>query len=74
MTISTLIEGDDVRIYVEDKLYGIVDYETFLIKVLSPRQFRSYEKNPETTKFVVRKIDLTQALAGFKGPLENSMW
>jgi hypothetical protein len=59
------IPSDPVIIYHDGEKLGSVDYETFCLKVLSPREFAKLERNPDKCDFDVRKIDLDQALAGW---------
>lgn len=55
---------DPVIIYHDEERLGSVSYEVFCLKVLSPRDFRKLERNPDLNEFDVRKLDLDQALAG----------
>ena len=57
--------SDPVTIYRDGERLGSVSYETFCLKVLSPKEFSRLERNPEMNEFNVRKIDLDQALAGW---------
>lgn len=63
MRIQIAIDDDGVIVYHNDKRLGLISYEAFCLRVLSPRQFGRYEKNPDITVWDVRKLDVSQALA-----------
>jgi hypothetical protein len=57
--------SDPVTIYHDGKKLGNLSYDTFCLKVLSPKEFAKLERNPDMNEFEVRRIDLDQALAGW---------
>ena len=60
--IIKVVYDDDVAIFHDGKKLGTIDYETFCLQVLSPRQFRRLEKDPDVRVWDVRKLELTNAL------------
>jgi len=63
MRIEVVYDGDCVIIYHNDKRLGLISYEAFCLRVLSPRQFKRLEREPDKKVWEVRKIDLSQSLA-----------
>lgn len=63
MRIEVVYDGDRVHIYHNEERLGHTSYEAFCLLVLSPRQFRRLEKDPERSVWDVRKICLSHALA-----------
>jgi hypothetical protein len=58
MKISIIDTGAEIVAYNEDgRQVGRFEPETFYLHVLSPRQLRSFERNPERKIWEVRKID-----------------
>jgi hypothetical protein len=53
---------ENIALYHNDEMLGIVSYELFMLKILSPKQLIQYEKNPDKEKWDVRSIDINQAL------------
>lgn len=53
---------EKVSIFYNEENIGSVSYEVFLLRILSPKQLCTYEKNPEKENWDVRKIDLNYAL------------
>jgi hypothetical protein len=60
--IIKVMYDDDVVIFHEGKRLGAIDYDTFCLQVLSPRQFRRLEKDPDVRVWDVRKLELVNAL------------
>ncbi len=60
--IIKVMYDDDVVIFHEGKRLGVIDYDTFCLQVLSPRQFRRLEKDPDVRVWDVRKLELINAL------------
>lgn len=60
--IINVTYGDDVIIFYEGKKIGKVDYETFCLEVLSPRQFRRLERDPDVRIWDVRKLELINSI------------
>lgn len=60
--IIKVMYDDDVVIFHEGKRLGTIDYDTFCLQVLSPRQFRRLEKDTDVRVWDVRKLELTNAL------------
>jgi hypothetical protein len=58
MTILITDTGGEVAAYSpEGRLIGRFAPEDFYLNVLSPRDLRLWEKNPDRRRFEVRKID-----------------
>lgn len=62
MRIKAIFDGDRVHLYHNDKRLGSTTYEAFCLKLLSPKQFERFEKNPDREYWDVRKIDVSHAL------------
>lgn len=60
--IIKVVYDDDVAIFHDGRKLGTIDYETFCLHVLSPRQFRRLERDPDVRVWDVRKLELTNAL------------
>jgi hypothetical protein len=60
--IIKVMYDDDVVIFHEGKRLGAIDYDTFCLQVLSPRQFRRLEKDTDVRVWDVRKLELVNAL------------
>lgn len=58
MQIKITDTGGEVAAYsLEGRLIGRFDPEDFYLRVISPRDLRLWEKNPDRQRFEVRKID-----------------
>lgn len=57
MTYTCYIQGDTTFAYNEGEMVAKFDTDTFLMSVISPREFRAFERNPEKTKFYIRKLE-----------------
>lgn len=60
--IIKVMYDDDVVIFHEGKRLGTIDYDTFCLQVLSPRQFRRLERDPDVRVWDVRRLELVNAL------------
>jgi len=58
MTYTCLIRDDFVFAYKANKFVAKFDFEIFCTQVISPREFKSFESNPEKVNFEIRKIEL----------------
>lgn len=61
MTIKVVYDND-VVIFHDGRNLGAIDYDTFCLQVLSPRQFRRLERDPDVRVWDVRKLELVNAL------------
>jgi hypothetical protein len=57
MLYHITISGDLITAYNKDKRGGVFDTETFLTHVISPKEFKSFERNPNKREFEIRKIE-----------------
>lgn len=58
MVYTCEILSDKVKAYnVENECVGIFDYEDFFINVISPLEFKRYERNENKTSFHIRKLE-----------------
>ena len=57
MTYKAIIQGDEVFTYLDGKLKGVFDTDTFLSKVISPLEFSRFERNPDKKTFYIRKLE-----------------
>ena len=58
MLYYCLFSDDYVYAFKNDILAAKFDYNTFCLMVISPKEFKQLEKNPDKSKFNIRKIDL----------------
>ena len=57
MTYTIQISGDFTHVFKDGERVGKFDTDTFLLRVISPLEFRRFEKNPEKKKFNIRQLE-----------------
>lgn len=57
MQYTCIIDGDNVHALIDGQRVGIFDTDTFLLSVISPLEFKRFEKNPDKKKFYIRKLE-----------------
>ena len=57
MQYYCFIEGDVVVCKLENKVAAKFDVNEFFINVISPLEFRKFEKNPDKRLFYIRKLE-----------------
>jgi hypothetical protein len=58
MTYTCTIQGDTVFAFLDGKLAAKFDTDTFLTNVISPIEFKRFERNPDKNRFDIRKLEL----------------
>ena len=58
MQYYCFIVEDIVMCKLENKTIARFDVETFFINVISPLEFKRFEKNPDKKLFYIRKLEL----------------
>lgn len=57
MVYQMSLTEDHAIAYVENKQVGKFHIEVFLTNVISPREFKQFEKDPDKRSFNIRKIE-----------------
>ena len=57
MQYTCKIVEDYVYTYLDSVLVGKFEVDTFLTSVISPLEFRQFERNPDKVKFNIRKLE-----------------
>lgn len=57
MQYQIKIIEDNTFAFLEGKQIAKFDTDTFLEKVISPKEFKSFEVNPNKTNFNIRKLE-----------------
>lgn len=57
MQYQIRIIEDNTFAYLGNKQVAKFDTDTFLEKVISPKEFKSFEANPNKTNFNIRKLE-----------------
>lgn len=57
MQYQIKITGDNTFAFLEGKQVAKFDTEIFLEKVISPKDFKSFEADPNKTNFNIRKLE-----------------
>jgi hypothetical protein len=57
MLYQISLTEDHAIAYIQNKQVGKFDIEVFLTNVISPREFKQFEKDPDKRLFNIRKIE-----------------
>jgi len=57
MTYTIQISGELTYVFKDGAKVGKFDTDTFLMQVISPLEFRQFERNPDKRKFNIRKLE-----------------
>lgn len=57
MIYTCIIDGDNTFAFLEDKKVGVFDTDLFLEEIISPSEFKQFEKNPLKKLFNIRKLE-----------------
>lgn len=49
--------GDNTIAFLDEKKVGVFDTDDFLLNVITPAEFKQFEKNPYKTLFNIRKLE-----------------
>lgn len=58
MMYDVRIAGDYTFAYIDNKLIATFLTDVFLMDVISPKEFKAFERNPLKRKFHIRKLEL----------------